>query len=429
MKQSKHNIYYSPKEVRTILERSINTALDGLKCYCNDPVSDFTRCRKLPARTLIECIMSFSNYSSIGELSHFFVGQGEMPSASALSQRRQLLDPDIFKRINNLFVGAFDDHTTINGYHILAQDGSDVNIPFMDDKTKTEKHDAKSFCQYHVNALYDCLNKVFYDWSIDAASKKREVNALISILKDRGYESYNLMTHFIENDIKFVIRVKDIHTKSGLMTNIKTEEGAFDMRVNRTLTSLQTKEIKANKEKYIFVPTNSNFDFLDENRDFYDLSFRAVRFKISEDTYETVVTNLSEEEFKADDFKELYHYRWNEETAFNKLKYTIGLVYFHARKRKLIQQEINAAFLMYNVSEVIIRNIDFKQNKIPELEYEYKPNFSSAVTNIRLYLRKKIKMKELILRIKKFLVAQRPERSYERNIKGQSCKPLNYRTS
>ena len=429
MKQSKHNIYYSPKEVRTILERSIDTALDGLKCYCNDPVSDFTRCRKLPARTLIECIMSFSNYSSIGEMSHFFEGHGKMPSASALSQRRQLLDPDIFKRINNLFVSAFDDHTTINGYHILAQDGSDVNIPFMDDKTKTEKHDAKSFCQYHVNALYDCLNKVFYDWSIDAASKKREVNALISILKDRGYESYNLMAHFIENDIKFVIRVKDIHTKSGLMTNIKTEEGAFDMRVNRTLTSLQTKEIKANKEKYIFVPTNSNFDFLDENRDFYDLSFRAVRFKISEDTYETVVTNLSEEEFKADDFKELYHYRWNEETAFNKLKYTIGLVYFHARKRKLIQQEINAAFLMYNVSEVIIRNIDFKQNKIPELEYEYKPNFSSAVTNIRLYLRKKIKMKELILRIKKFLVAQRPERSYERNIKGQSCKPLNYRTS
>ena len=104
-------------------------------------------------------------------------------------------------------------------------------------------------------------------------------------------------------------------------------------------------------------------------------------------------------------------------------------VYFHARKRKLIQQEINAAFLMYNVSEVIIRNIDLKKNKKPKLEYDYKPNFSSAVTNIRLYLRKKISMKELIHRIKKFLVGQRPERSFERNIKGQSCKPLNYRTS
>lgn len=55
------------------------------------------------------------------------------------------------------------------------------------------------------------------------------------------------MAHFIENDIKFVIRVKYIHTKSSLMTNVRTEDGAFDMRISRTLTSLQTKEIKADK--------------------------------------------------------------------------------------------------------------------------------------------------------------------------------------
>lgn len=33
-------------------------------------------------------------------------------------------------------MSTFDDHTTINGYHILVQDGSDLNIPFMDDKPK-----------------------------------------------------------------------------------------------------------------------------------------------------------------------------------------------------------------------------------------------------------------------------------------------------
>ena len=74
MKQSKHNIYYSPTKVRTILKRSTDVALDNMKC--NDPVSNFHRCRKLPARTLFECIMIFSNHSSIGELSHFFEGHG-----------------------------------------------------------------------------------------------------------------------------------------------------------------------------------------------------------------------------------------------------------------------------------------------------------------------------------------------------------------
>ena len=77
MKQSKHNTYYSPTKVRTILGCSIDVALDSLKCDCNNPVSNFTRCRKIPARTLFECVMSFSNYSSIGELSHFFEGHGQ----------------------------------------------------------------------------------------------------------------------------------------------------------------------------------------------------------------------------------------------------------------------------------------------------------------------------------------------------------------
>lgn len=424
--------------IKKILNESIDFTLEGIQCYCSDPISNFTRHRILSARTLVDCILSFSNYSTTSEMSHFFTNCIDMPTPSAMCQRRQLLDPNIFKRINNLFIHSFDNYKTINGYRILAQDGSDINIPFMDDKTKVQYDDGKkAYCQYHINALYDCLNHIFYDWRIDASSKKCEPEALISIINhrnypqnsiftaDRGYENYNLLAYFIENSLKFAIRVKDIDTKNGMMTNIQTEGGTFDMNVTRTLTRLQTKEIKANKDKYVFVPTTSRFDFLGPTQDFYELSFRIVRFKITDDTYETIITNLSEDEFQLEDFKELYHYRWEEETAFNKVKYTMGLVYFHAKNRKLIQQEINATFLMYNVSEVIINNIDIKQNR----KYYYKANFSNAVTNIRLYLRNKLNEKVLISRIKKFLVPQRPERSFKRAIKSKSCKPLNYRTS
>ncbi len=61
-----------------------------------------------------------------------------------------------------------------------------------------------------------------------------------------------------------------------MMTNIQTEDGAFDMNVTRTLTRLQTKEIKANKDKYVFVPTTSRFDFPGLTQDFYELSFRIL---------------------------------------------------------------------------------------------------------------------------------------------------------
>lgn len=90
-----------------------------------------------------------------------------MPTPSALCQRRKLLDPDIFKRINRLFLSSFDNFTSINGYRILAQDGSVINIPFKNDDTRIAYNClGVSCCQYHINALYDCLNHTFLDWSI-----------------------------------------------------------------------------------------------------------------------------------------------------------------------------------------------------------------------------------------------------------------------
>lgn len=186
MKHSNSNIYYSPKKIKKILNQSIDFTLEGIQCFCHDPISNFTRNRLLPARILIDSILSFSNYSTASEMSHFFSDCTDMPSTSAMCQRRQLLDPAIFKRINNLFVHSFANYRTINGYYILAQDGSDVNIPFMDDDTKVKSDGGgKPYCQYHVNALYDCLNHIFYVWSIDATSKKSEPDALsrLSIIR------------------------------------------------------------------------------------------------------------------------------------------------------------------------------------------------------------------------------------------------------
>lgn len=64
---------------------------------------------------------------------------------------------------------------------------------------------------------------------------------------------------------------------------------------------------------------NCTFDFLpsktkkSEPTVIYELPVRIVRFKISDDSYEVIATNLSENLFSSDD-----------------LKYTVGLRYFHA---------------------------------------------------------------------------------------------------
>ena len=272
-------------------------------------------------------------------------------------------------------------------------------------------------------------------------TKKSEVNALIDFINhrnypensiitaDRGYESYNLIAHCIENNQKFVFRVKDIDTKNGILTSLSLPDEKFDITVTRTLTNVQTNEVKKNENnQFVFVPSTSVFDYLDACNHFYDLRFRIVRFKIADDKYETLVTNLDENEFKLDDFKDLYRLRWNEEIAFYYLKHAVGMLYFHCKKRQHIQQEIYASILFYNYANLIIQNIK-KNINLKKTTYIYNINVRSALTNIRNYFRNQIKESILIRNTKKYLTPSRPDRKVQRSIKRQSPKALNNRTS
>ena len=51
-------------------------------------------------------------------------------------------------------------------------------------------------------------------------------------------------------------------------------------------------------------------DYLNDQRTEYDLTLRLLRVQLDDGSYENIATNLPEEEFKAEDFKALYHLRW-----------------------------------------------------------------------------------------------------------------------
>ena len=123
-----------------------------------------------------------------------------------------------------------------------------------------------------MNALYDCINHVCWESRIDLPTKKSEIGALIDFINhrnypensiitaDRGYESYNLIAHCIENNQKFVFRVKDIDTKNGILTSLSLSDEKFDITVTRTLTNVQTNEAKKNENnQFVFVPSTLVF--------------------------------------------------------------------------------------------------------------------------------------------------------------------------
>ena len=57
-----------PDKILNVFISSIKMVCDNIACYCNDPVSDFTRKRKLPVETLIHFIIQMLSKSLNFEL-------------------------------------------------------------------------------------------------------------------------------------------------------------------------------------------------------------------------------------------------------------------------------------------------------------------------------------------------------------------------
>jgi Transposase DDE domain len=368
--------------------------------FVKNPNKDFTRNRKLTFEYVINLLLSMGGNSIYKELLEYFKYDVETATSSAFVQQRSKILPSALEYLFKSFTNSFDNYKTFNGYRLLAADGSKLNIAHNPEDADTYikcQDNAKGFNMIHLNALFDLCNKVYTDACIQPIRKSNENAALtdmvdkshisgdVIVIADRGYESYNTFAHIQEKGWKYVIRVRDRDSK-GMASSLKLPScEVFDKKIDLKLTRRQTNEIKANPEIYKFMPKRSNFDYLEfKSPNFYPISFRVVRFKISDNTYETIITNLDANEFSADKIKELYHMRWGIETSFRELKYAIGLINFHSKKVEHIAQEVFAKLTMYNFCEIITMNvvITYKRRK-----HEYQVNFTVAIHICRYFFR------------------------------------------
>ena len=125
-------------------------------------------------------------------------------------------------------------------------------------------------------------------------------------------------------------------------------------------------------------------DYIDDAHPEYDISLRVVRFEIEPGSYENIITNLPDIEFDFEDFKDLYHMRWDEENSFRDLKYPLCLKAFHSKKYEYVVQEIWARAILHNFSSEIIAKVEIEQR---DTKYEYQANFAEAFKTCRDFLR------------------------------------------
>lgn len=422
-----------------IVKEKLNLAITQL-CetswmFVKNPNRDFTRERKLPLREVISILLCMEGGSLNGELLRYFRCSRYSPSSSAFIQQRQKINEFAFPSLFSLFVKHTDKDRLYKGYRLLAADGSDIQIPTDSKHTASYFHGTNGQAPYnllHLDAVYDLCQHTYLDAQVCGRRNSDERGTLCEmvdrsditnalIIADRGYESYNLMAHIQEKGWKFLIRIKDI-SSSGIASGLELPDSdEFDLFCPIQLTrrrKTETITLLADKNHYKWIATSTPFDYLPAGSHkhdpiaFYYLPFRIVRLKLSDSSYETVITNLDAEYFPPEELKHLYGMRWGIETSFRELKYTVGLLHFHAKKVENITQEIYARLIMYNFSELITSHVVIQKF---ERKHPCKANFSVAVQVCRQFLRGNVSPPDVEATIGKNLSVIRPGRNNPRN--------------
>lgn len=422
------------KQIKFLMASAIDSVSSSISDYVVNPDKDFTRNRKLPAGTLMQFLIAEGSSSTKNEILDFFGMAHQSPSSSAFFQQREKLKSEAFHNVFDIFNESVPLNKKHMDYRFIAADGSTATYFSRDKYSPPDEYyvspgnSAKGVYSIHINAFFDLNSHTYTEALLQPVHHKDEFRAFCIIVDrhtvlpgtknvyigDRGYCSYNNMAHVLHNGQYFLFRAKDIHQK-GLVGNFDfPEEDTFDITVDVSLVRSHSAKIDCGASYRRFVDAAASFDYLEYgSKDTYPLSFRIVRIKLSEGSFECLVTNLPADEFPPKRLKELYYARWGIESSFRKLKYTIGLSNFHSYKPELIKQEIWARLIAYNLTETMINCTVVKRAK---RKHSYKVNFSVAAHICRVFLRPSTEENpiDVIALLSRELIPIRNDRRYDR---------------
>ena len=480
-----YNKKLSISNLREYIEEYVSSVASSKELrakYFSNPEKDFTRNRKLPFLSLVMYMLSRSTGTLDHTLMDFFGYGGERPGRAALVKAMSKVNTsfwkDLFSNITAAMIGSMSNRgeATYKGYRLLAIDGTDLALPEVDDECHTSEMvshgQVSAYYSLHINCLYDILLDSIVDAVIQKGDGQDELDACLEMVDrnllermilicDRGYPNYNIIAHTIRNGQYFLFRSNNVDTSIGgywwgkLSGGRKT--GSINVRIR--ITRACTNAVKASSV-YHPIPKNTRFDFLPDKSPFkqgrkgttledipegyyHELSFRVVRVRIGnkgdENEYETLVTNLPENEFSEEELKCLYHLRWSQETSYRELKHDEGLMYLHSKKTRSIIAEVYLAMIMHNVtafaSLLAFLRLKRRNNghsiKGRDLDMYY-VNHSNAAKALRLFLREprsKPSPERLMEELVRFLVAIKAGRSFPRILRLRGFVGYSYRAS
>ena len=434
----------TPAQIRTALNRAIFETAQLKQLFSRNPLTNFTRERKLPFSKLLQFILSLSSHSMPIEINNFF-SSDTIPSTPAVFQRRLDLLPDAFRFLFHSFMNSVP-LPAVNGLRMIAVDSSVIPLPRNCDDSFTSiqaKPGASDYNAAVINAFFDINNHLYTDFVVESFRERSDIRALFSmadrlkdpssvlIIGDRFYGVMNVIANMLHRNIHFLFRCKDT-SSNGFASGFHLPDGPFDIQITKILTKSKKNAFRNDPDYYVDLA--NSVDLIDKNHPFLTVSFRLVRFKIpNSDRYELIATDLSSDSFPAAAIADIYHARWDIETSFRSLKFDLSLLHFHSGKLQLVLQEILASFVVYNFTSLIascaaVHKTIPRKKPLPTLCHV---NFALAVSVALGFFLGRFSTHDLLSRLRSSLIPFRPGRPNTRKnrMNNQPAKPYNYRPS
>jgi hypothetical protein len=310
-----------------------------------------------------------------------------VPQASAYCHARQKLKPEIFTILNRIVWQNFYQHYEADGlvkrwrgHRLIGADGTYLNLPDTAETRQeftlqTNQHEGADCVQALCCVLYDLRN----DLGLGLSLSKRlgEVRRLIEelwrytqpddvLVLDRAYADYRLFAYASARQRHLVVR---------LPRGRFHECAAFWKRkAPEQLIKLSLPKTPATREfvKQHNLPTT--------------LKVRLIRVLLQTGETEVLLTTLLDaERYPAADFAQVYNWRWNEETFFDRFKNIFEVERFSGTSVIAIKQDVHGVLMLASLESVLGKyDQQALETQAAENQTRYVPQINRAVSYVAL---------------------------------------------
>ena len=342
---------------------------------------DFSRKRVLSFSIVAVLIIRGHKFSIQNALNKVFEALGKLrltPTNSAFCQARQKVSPELFVCLHHAarddfyeLYGQDDEVLTWRGHRVLAYDGSDLNLPNTPELQKAFSLHHNQHGWESVHALAGVLYDVRNDIAIGAqlGPLQAEKNFLLNDLWSETKPGDLIVMDRLFDDYAVIATAK----RDGREVLIRCPRNSFAV-VNEFWDSDET-------ERLVTLPMSQTVrtrKYVRQNGLPETVPVRLMKFTLDTGEVEVLLTTLCDRRrYPRAEFKEVYHWRWNEETFLDRVKNIFEVERFSGFSEIAIKQDFFGVIFLATLESILTKG---PQSELAEQDHKRR-NKTRAMVN------------------------------------------------